>query len=285
METEGAYSWQIKLSCHGGYKSTGLAMEASSCEENVGGWHYILNSGKKYTTERAFYGVVDGGFEEDVKVLNDFKRADSMVECKQIPLVFNDYMDCIWSAQTPELVLPLIDAAANAGCEYFCIDGGWTCNEAGTGLGDWIPKPEVYKEKDLKFIADTIKEKGMIPGIWFEFDTCFDNAKLISEDINNVLLRYGKPVGLGKRYFYNFKSERVRTYLTERVEFVYNMGYRYIKNDYNLSTGTGCTNNYDGDSPAEGLIENTNAFYDFIDSLYAKFPGLIMENCGSGALR
>lgn len=285
METEGAHSWQIKISYHGGYKSPGLALEASSCEETVGDWHYILKPGEEYTTERAFYGVVAGGFEEAVKVLNDFKRADSMFKCKEIPLVFNDYMDCIWNSQNPELVLPLIDAASEAGCEYFCVDGGWTCNEAGDGLGDWIPKAEVYKDIDLKYIADKIKEKGMIPGIWFEFDACFDNAKLVSEDVNNVLCRYGKPAGATYRYFYNFKSERVCSYLAERVKFVYDMGYRYIKNDYNWSIGTGCTNNYDGDSPAEGLIENINAFYEFIDSLYEKFPGLIMENCGSGALR
>lgn len=285
METEGGHSWQIKLSYHGGYQSPGLAMEASSCEESVGGWHYILKPGEEYTTERAFYGVVDGGFEEAIKVLNDFKRADSMIECKEIPLVFNDYMDCIWSAQTPELVLPLIDAAAEAGCEYFCIDGGWTRNEAGNGLGDWRPKLQIYKNMNLKDIADRIKERGMVPGIWFEFDACFANAKLASEDENSVLRRYGKPAGATYRYFYNFKSERVRAYLTERVGFIYDMGYRYIKNDYNWSIGTGCTNNYDGDSPAEGLIENVDAFYGFIDSLYEKFPGLIMENCGNGALR
>ena len=285
METEGAHSWQIKLACYGGYKTSKLAMEASSCEETVGNWHYVLKPGREYITERAFYGVVEGGFEEAVKALNNFKRADSVFDCKNIPLVFNDYMDCLWNTQTPELVLPLVDAAAEAGCEYFCIDGGWSCNKAGDGLGDWIPNPKNYKEKDLKYIADRIKEKGMIPGIWFEFDACFDSAELIAEDINNVLCRYGKPVGIPNRHFYNFKSKRVCDYLTERVKAVYDMGYCYIKNDYNLSTGAGCTNNYDGDSPAEGLIKNTNVFYAFIDSLYKKFPGLVMENCGSGALR
>lgn len=70
-----------------------------------------------------------------------------------------------------------------------------------------------------------------------------------------------------------------------RVAYVYNVGYRYIKNDYNLSAIVGCTNNFDGNSPAKGLIENTNAFYDFIDSLYRNFLELIMENCSSGALR
>lgn len=153
-------------------------MEASSCEESIDGWNYILEPGRVYTTERAFYGVVDGVFEEAVKVLNDFKRSNSMIERKKIPLVFNDYMDWLWNTQTPELVLPLIDAAAEAGCEYFCIDGGWIYNEVGNGLGDWLPNPEVYKEKDLKYIADKIEKKGMIPGIWFEFDACFDNAKL-----------------------------------------------------------------------------------------------------------
>ena len=96
--------------------------------------------------------------------------------------------------------------------------------------------------------------------------------------------RYDETVGRN-RAFFNFKSQKVRDYLFERVKYLYDMGFRFIKNDYNQSTGIGCTNNGSGQSPAEGLIQNVNAFYGFIDSLYKNFPDLIIENCGSGAMR
>jgi alpha-galactosidase len=80
-------------------------------------------------------------------------------------------------------------------------------------------------------------------------------------------------------------NEKVREYLKSRVREYYDMGYRFIKNDYNQNTGIGATNTYNGSSCAEGLIRNTDAFYSFINELYAEFPDLVIENCGSGAMR
>lgn len=40
----------------------------------------------------------------------------------RLKVIFNDYMNCLWGHPTAEEEFPLIDAAAEAGCEYFCID-------------------------------------------------------------------------------------------------------------------------------------------------------------------
>ncbi len=282
METEGSHSWAIKISAHGGYAKPSLSLAACSCDEALGGWRYTLHPGEEYSAERAFFGIADGGFEGAVCRLNSFKRADSLVRCGDgtPPIVFNDYMNCLWTNQSYDKLVPLIKSAAEAGCEIFCIDDGWQTNKGGTGHGDWIPKDI----ESLRKTADLIRANGMIPGIWFELDACNDNAfgYTMSEDC--VLKRYDSITGR-QRAFYNFKSDTVKEYLYGRIKTVYDLGFRFIKNDYNQSTGIGCTNICGGNSPAEGLIQNTNAFYDFIDSLYVKFPGLIIENCGSGAMR
>ena len=201
-----------------------------------------------------------------------------------MPLVFNDYMDCIWGCPAPERLFPLMDKAKEAGCEYFCIDGGWYQNKNGLGLGDWLPKKEYYSEISLADVAASIRERGMIPGIWFELEACTENAELFKEDTDFVLRRSGRAVGAGERHFLNFTKEEVRAFLLGRVRALYDMGFRYIKHDYNQSVGIGCTN-LGTDSPAEGLIRQTEAFYRFIDELYEHFPDLVLENCASGALR
>ena len=284
IETEGAHSWQIKLTGHGGYTLPLFEVEATSCDEGLGFWHYALAPGESYTAERAVYGVADGGFEEAAALAVSFARADSTVK-PFMPLVFNDYMDCVWGMQDPKLIIPLIDAAAEVGCEYFCIDGGWNTNKFGGGNGDWIPKEEYYSETSLADLAEYMKKKGLTPGIWFEFDSVGGTAELFRTEPDAVIRRYGNPVGRDGNYFYNFGNKKVCEYLTSIVGKFYDMGYRYIKNDFNKSAGIGCTNNYGGDSPAEGLIRNADDFYRFIESLYEKFPGLVIENCGSGALR
>ena len=49
-----------------------------------------------------------------------------------LPVIFNDYMNTLMGDPTTEKLLPLIDAAAEVGAEYFCIDAGWYDDG-----GDW----------------------------------------------------------------------------------------------------------------------------------------------------
>jgi len=56
-------------------------------------------------------------------------------------LVFNDYMNTLNGDPSTGRLLPLIDAAARAGAEAFCIDAGWYDDTAGwwASVGDWKP--------------------------------------------------------------------------------------------------------------------------------------------------
>ena len=291
MEMEGSHNWLLQLDAYGGYHAPNLALVASGCDEENGSWYYDLKPGEEYTAPRAFYGVSKGGFEEAVAQLNTFKRKDSLIHFDKgiPPLVFNDYMDCIWGNQRPEAIMPLIERAAEVGCEVFCIDGGWCENVYAEGkggeYGDWQPKKDYYKDITLKQLAEKIREKGMIPGIWMELETCTRTAYGYTLDENTVLKRYDTEIETRDRMFYNFSNEKVKAYLFEKVRALYDMGFRYIKNDYNHSTGIGCTNNYEGASPAEGLIRNHKDFLRFLDDIYKEFPDLMIENCGSGGLR
>ncbi len=286
LETEGANNWYIKLCAYGGYAESDFSMEASGCDEGNGGWHYDLKPDETYRAQRAFWGVAKGGFEAAAKNLNAFKRADCTVKYPSggMPLVFNDYMNCVWLDQRPATLFPLIDRAAQAGCEIFCIDGGWCENEHGEGLGDWMPAKAVYRECALEEVAGKIRAKGMIPGIWLELETCTPTAAGAEICGEAVLKRYHNRIGREK-WFYNFCRDEVREYLLGKVDALYRMGFRYIKNDYNHSLGIGCTNNYAGDSAAEGMIRSHDAFLNFIEELYRRYPDLRLENCGSGGLR
>ena len=285
MEIEGAHNWRFTHAVTRGNEESIWTLEGTAAHEENGGWTYLLAPGESYTTEPAVYGRVDGGFEEAAQVLVRYKRETSLTRFDNgtVPVVFNDYMNCLWGVPSDKKLLPLIDAAAEAGCEYFCIDAGWHKNAGGRlgAAGDWIVANERFGEKGLQGIFDHMKEKGLVPGVWFEFDTVNPDAGCISELGEDCLLeRYGKPI---PRYFFNFRNEKVRAFLLSRIDELYNMGVRYIKNDYNQTTGIGCDNG--GVSPAEGLILNHKAFSAFIDDAIEKHPGLVIENCGSGACR
>ncbi len=288
MEIEGAHNWQLKHSVTGGIQNPTFELEGTAAHEENGGWTYLLKPGESYTTQPAVFGRVEGGFENVCAELTAYKRATTLVhfENDTIPVVFNDYMNCLWGDPSDKKLIPLIEAAAKAGCEYFCIDAGWHKNgkvltSGWSGkAGDWIVDDSKFGEGGLASIFEHMKKNGLVPGVWFEFDTV--NISAVAHDLDDdcLLKRYGKAM---PRAFFNFRNEKVRAHLMSRIDELYGMGVRYIKNDYNQTTGIGCDN--DGSAPAEGLIRNYEAFVDFIDEAIAKHPGLIIENCGSGACR
>lgn len=288
MEIEGANAWEIDVGSIGSYSDGSLYLRASAADENNGNWFLKLAPGESYTARTASVGCTCGSFDEAVKELTKYKRATSLIsfEGRDIPVAFNDYMDCLWCQRNEEKMTRLIDAAADVGCEVFCIDAGWYKNRAeganwGSTLGDWEIDDRPFGERGLAGTLDYIRSKGMKAGVWFEFESCNPTAALYEKE-GAILTRRGHNINAG-RAFVNFANPEVVAYLESRVDALYEMGVRYIKNDYNASIGIG-TDIYD-ENLALGLIRNTDAFYAFIDKLVKKYPDLTIENCGSGALR
>lgn len=83
----------------------------------------------------------------------------------KLPVIFNDYMNCLWGKPTAEKEFPMIDAAARAGCEYYCIDAGWYADgDWWDSVGEWEVSSKRFP-KGLKEVTDYVKSKGMVPGV------------------------------------------------------------------------------------------------------------------------
>lgn len=275
VEAEGAVPWQIKITSLGGSSGDFVSLSAGMVDE-TGGWKLTLKSGEKYSAVPAVFGVVKGGFNEAVNALIDYKRQNRAYPNVKVPLVFNDFMNCTWGMQTEETTKALIDKAAEVGAECFCIDDGWAYN------GLWTMKDEKFGKGGVKGIIDYIRSKNMLAGLWFELESTSEEAaeKLGTEDCYMTRNGYAFPHYHPKL---NMRSEKTRKFLEDTVAYYYDLGVRYIKNDYNTPSGYG-TDGY-GDSPAEGVRKNTEAFYELIKRIRERCPELIIENCGSGAMR
>jgi alpha-galactosidase len=60
---------------------------------------------------------------------------------------------------------------------------------------------------------------------------------------------------------------------------------RWIKWDFNLDPGTGCTRDDHGHAAEDGLLRHYLGLYDVLDRLRAAYPDTILEACSSGGLR
>lgn len=285
FESECGSGWRIEIGSAGG----GLfVIITDSCEENDG-WHKKLEPGEAYETSYGVWGYVKGGFEEAVHALTDYRRAVSKANYKdgKIPVCYNNYMNASWAGVTPDKIFPLAEAAKNAGAELFCMDDGWFTTDSHDKklIGDWIINDDVFSPYGLKGVIDYIHSLGLKFGIWLELECCQVGSGGYQTMKDCLLTRRGRLLGgeaTGARNFYDFTKKKVTDKMEEVFDRLYAIGVRYIKNDYNSTTGIGA----DGeDSLSEKLKKNKEAFYGFIDRMREKYPDLIIENCGSGALR
>ena len=281
-------SWYIEISARGYMENSALCIMTTASFEKNGGWYKTLAPGETYTAAPAVYGCVPGGFEEAVAALTAFKRATYHTDFPtgSVPVCFNDYMNCLWAQPSRDRLMPLIESAAKVGCEVFCIDAGWFGKRGEWYLhnGDWQPCDELFGEGGLKGILDEISARGMLPGVWLEIETVDRRSDFAKAHPEAILTRHGHPIG-HDQCFMDFRKPCVREHLMATFDALYAMGVRFVKNDYNHNTGFGIDPLEGDESMAQALREHTEAFNAFIDEVIASHPGLMIENCGSGAMR
>jgi len=291
-QIETSSNWQIEVGQRGSWteEAGALYLQLDAASERVGGWSRRLEAGESFASAPAAVGCCTGGFTEAIHELTKYRRTLKPAPAWQgaaCPLVFNDYMNCLWGNPTLENLTPLIEAAAGVGAEVFCIDAGWFNDKGvswGLGLGIWEPSKDRFSPAGLRGVLDLIRSKGMIPGLWLEMEVCSVESSL-SQKPDDWFLRRNEQrvVGSVGRLFLNYTNSEVRAYIHSVIDRLVGLGAGYFKNDYNADPGNG--DDVIGASAADGLLRNVRAFYNFIDEVRQRHPTLILENCGGGANR
>jgi alpha-galactosidase len=244
-----------------------------------------LKPGETYQTVPVAIGCVKGGFGEAVEALTKYRRAVLLKsDYTTCPIVFNDYMNCLWADPTTEKELPLIDAAAKVKCDYYVIDAGWYAEKGYGGIGDvgmWQPSKTRF-DGGLGALLNKIKDKGMIPGLWFEPEMVGLNSALKNKPDNWFIMLHGKRYIDDGNYMLDFRNHEVTDYLTSVLDrLIKDFGVGYFKMDYN-STLWGA----DGScSLGQGFLEHNRAIIKWYESIRKKYPNLVIENCASGGCR
>lgn len=288
VELLGGVNWTIEVGCRGDKDDGTFYMEANSCDYYEGGWEKILAPGERYAAVPALFGCVRGGFEEAVWALTDYKRTHTLSTWDKgyPPVCFNDYMDCLYGKLSDTACIPLIDAAAENGAEIYVMDAGWFGGESADWfqkkMGFWTPNDKLFGEYGFQGMMDHIRSRGMIAGIWTELEGFHAGTPLHEKGLY-LKNADGTPLMLANRYFADMSKKEAREHLKSVVQSLYDMGIRYIKNDYNVSTLRGAS--VDGSSLGEGNNLYAEGVREFFRDIRSSFPDLLLENCGSGAMR
>ncbi|MFT4143039.1 MAG: alpha-galactosidase, partial [Mobilitalea sp.] len=276
-------SWQMEIY----RKDDGVAISGGLADREFGHWMKTIGPGEVFTTPAAIITVCKGGGVDDIaqkltKSGNRFRKEFPESE-QELPIIFNEYCTT-WGCPSHGNIEQILNKIKGLGIKYFVIDCGWYKEEGipwDIAMGDYKVSEELFPD-GLDKTVKLIREYDMKPGIWFEIENVGSAAKAYQLE-EHLLKRDGKVLTTSMRRFWDMRDPGVQGYLSEKViGLLKEYQFEYMKLDYNETIGLGC----DGaESLGEGLRQNMEASYQFLEKVKKEVPGILLENCASGGHR
>jgi alpha-galactosidase len=286
VEGSGGWRWEVGEHSDAAY----LALLGPTDREHH--WRRALEPGEEFTSVPGAlaHAVADRDTDAATNALAALTRYRRAVrrphpDHTELPVIFNDYMNTLMGDPTTARLLPLIDAAARAGAEYFVIDAGWYDDAAG-----WWDSVGAWQEAATRFpgglaeVCDHIRARGMTPGLWLEPEVVGVRspvARALPDDA--FFQRDGVRVVEHGRYHLDLRHPAARAHLDEVVDrLIGAYGVGYFKLDYNINPGPGTDTT---GSPGAGLLDHQRAYTAWLTTVLDRHHALTIENCASGAMR
>ena len=271
-------SWQIELLCK---EDDTLSLVAGMADRDYGHWFKHLSKGEKFTSPKALVATGKSLYEVCNKLV-EAQSPDVSPLDYDMGIVFNEYCTT-WGNPSLENIKKIADKLKGKGIKYLVMDSGWYGKNEGwwATVGDWDVNYDKFPN-GLKELADYVKQCGMIPGIWFEFESVGRESKHFN-NTEHLLKKDGEVLTVGDKRFWDMSDPWVINYLSKAViGTLKDGGFKYIKVDYNDTIGIGC----DGyESLGEGLRNRVLASQEFFRRIKKEIPDIVIENCSSGGHR
>ena len=277
-----AGSWQMEIV----RQHFQVSLSGGLADREFGHWKKTLAPGESLEAPPATVACLQGTFDDlcDCLTRPQEAAADRQPGVESdLPILFNEWCTT-WGDPQHDKMIKIADRLNGSDVRYLVIDAGWyktDGTEWGNSHGDWVPNPRLFPE-GLEGVAREIRQRGLVPGLWFEMETCGSDSSAFSL-VDHLLRRDGIPVTVGARRFWDMSDPWVVDYLSGRViDVLERCGFGYLKVDYNETLGIGCDN---PDSLGEGLRQQVLGSQRFFQKIRDRLPDLVIENCASGGHR
>jgi alpha-galactosidase len=293
VESSGGWRWEVGERAGTAY----LALLGPTDREHQ--WRTALEPGEAFTSVPAAVAISattaasatapcgTDGFADAVAAMTTYRRAIRRPHPDHtgLPVVYNDYMNTLMGDPTAERLLPLIDAAAEAGAECFVIDAGWYDDGGGwwDSVGTWQESASRFPG-GLTEVLGRIRDAGMTPGLWLEPEVVGVRSPIAARLPEDAFFqRDGVRVVEHGRHHLDLRHPAAVKHLDQVVDrLVSDYSVVYLKLDYNINPGPGTDL---GGSAGAGLLGHQRAYTAWLASILDRHPGLTLENCASGGMR
>lgn len=198
-----------------------------------------------------------------------------------------------------------VEVARKVGIDVATLDAGWFGRaEAGSDWqrerGDWSNVNTARFPSGLTELASGSRRRGVEFGIWAEGEAVGVDARLRYEHPEILALRAERsalddhpditvskdpddPTFLG---YVCMGSEGGRRHVAAALDrTVTSTRARWLKLDFNVDPGAGCSRTDHGHGAGDGLWAHYVGLYKVLDEFRAAHPEVILEACSSGGLR
>lgn len=282
VENNGSWKWEI-----GDYQDS-IYLAASGPTGIDHDWKHVLRPKERFTSVPAALARVSDGVEPAFAALNGYRRRilRPHTDNEKLPIVFNDYMNCLMGDPDEKKIEALLDPVVRTGAEYFVIDAGWYADDSNwwDDVGLWEPSTKRFPS-GFKNLLDKIRRHGLIPGLWVEPEVVGVRSVVADRLPKDAFFQErGERVVEKGRYQLDYRHPETRAWMDKVIHnLVVNLGAGYFKFDYNIEVMQGTDVN--GRASGVGQLEHQHAYLDWVRGLLDKYPGLVIESCSSGAQR
>ena len=272
-------SWQIEIIVR---EDETITVTGGIADRDFGHFTKTLKPSEKMETPRARMAKGSSLLDVCDKLVKAQNPNISSVD-DDMGITFNEYCTT-WGDPTEENMKRICDRLEGEDIKYLVMDAGWFIDgeqKWWEATGNWDAGKTRFPN-GLKAVADYIKAKGMIPGIWYEFENVSPKCPLYDKE-EYLVKKDGVALSVGDRRFLDMQKPEVIEHLTKKViDNLKDSGFGYIKVDYNDTMGMGC----DGpDGIGENLRQKVLGTQEFFKKMKKEIPDLVIENCSSGGHR
>jgi alpha-galactosidase len=284
---ESPTSWRYEI---GDYFDS-IYVSCSGPTQHNHNWHVTLRPGETINSPAAAtiqhnFSAPTTAFQHLTSYRRRIRRPHP--DNANLPVIFNDYMNCLMGDPTEEKIKSLLPAVVASGAEYFVIDCGWYADDTDWwyDVGEWTPSKKRFPSGFANLLG-YIRSQGLIPGLWLEPEVVGVNSPVATQLPDEAFFQdHGKRVVEKGRYQLDFRHPAVIERMNGIIHtLVTKYGAGYFKFDYNIDVIQGTTANTQAQTPTAAATGHSIAYQAWLSHLLQRYPGLVIESCSSGAQR
>ncbi len=256
-----------------------------------------LAPGASISSPVGWYGFVNGDLDDGAALSHALVRTQLGPALPEAQFPWVGY--CTWATaldaernpaneagthpwfSTEKNLLGQVDAAAAIGCELFLWDYGWFPR-----LGDWWFDQARFPQGP-KRVSAAVHERGMKLGLWFGFGNPAEDSRVAREHPGWLAEYHGKPIpddffirtgaSTWKTRILCLAHRPAREWVKQQLTRVIEEAeIDWLKHDFDLLTV--CQSRHHTHTPGDGRIAACEAFYEIMDFVRERYPGVLCEH-------